>query len=176
MNLFPHKRGRIRGNLTWEKGGTGKMRKRFLVFAVVLGFVGEVLAAGFAIVGPRALGMGGAHVAVVDDATAMYWNPAAIAAYNTLKFQLPLGVQVVEHNDIIDTLSDIDDVLGDYDISDPEVCLDTDRLDQLVELFTKLDKSGTGITARGNVGLLTSRGGTALGILDLAYFGGRLCF
>ncbi len=29
------------------------------------------------IVGPRALGMGGAHVAVANDATAAYWNPAA---------------------------------------------------------------------------------------------------
>lgn len=29
------------------------------------------------ILGPRALGMGGAHVAVANDATANYWNPAA---------------------------------------------------------------------------------------------------
>ena len=29
------------------------------------------------IVGPRALGMGGANVAVANDATASYWNPAA---------------------------------------------------------------------------------------------------
>lgn len=29
------------------------------------------------ILGPRALGMGGAHVAVVNDSTASYWNPAA---------------------------------------------------------------------------------------------------
>lgn len=30
-------------------------------------------------VGPRATGMGSAYVAVSDDATAMYWNPAGIA-------------------------------------------------------------------------------------------------
>ena len=30
-------------------------------------------------VGARAAGMGGAFVAVVDDVTAMYWNPAGMA-------------------------------------------------------------------------------------------------
>ena len=30
-------------------------------------------------VGSRAIGMGGAYVAVVDDATAIYWNPAGLA-------------------------------------------------------------------------------------------------
>ena len=30
-------------------------------------------------VGPRASAMGGAFVAVADDATALYWNPAGLA-------------------------------------------------------------------------------------------------
>ncbi|MGE5599770.1 MAG: hypothetical protein ACM3XS_10355, partial [Bacteroidota bacterium] len=29
-------------------------------------------------IGARAIGMGGAYVAVADDGTAAYWNPAAI--------------------------------------------------------------------------------------------------
>ena len=40
---------------------------------------GEFLAIG---VGGRALAMGGAHVAVVNDVTAGYWNPAALARIN----------------------------------------------------------------------------------------------
>lgn len=30
-------------------------------------------------IGPRALGMGGAFVALVDDPTSVYWNPAGLA-------------------------------------------------------------------------------------------------
>ena len=33
----------------------------------------------FESLGTRALGMGGAFVAVADDATATYWNPAGVA-------------------------------------------------------------------------------------------------
>lgn len=39
-------------------------------------YAGEFLALG---VGGRALGMGGAHIAVVNDVTAGYWNPAGLA-------------------------------------------------------------------------------------------------
>jgi len=36
-------------------------------------------------VGARAIGMGGAYVSMVDDATAMYWNPAGIARSSGLQ-------------------------------------------------------------------------------------------
>jgi len=42
-------------------------------------------------VGARAEGMGGAFVAVADDATAVYWNPAGIATGATFDLQVSKG-------------------------------------------------------------------------------------
>jgi F plasmid transfer operon, TraF, protein len=47
--------------------------------AAWLGLAGTSAAQGFETLGVRALGMGGAFVAVADDATATYWNPAGLA-------------------------------------------------------------------------------------------------
>lgn len=45
----------------------------------LFGGAGECAAQGVESLGVRALGMGGAFVAVADDATATYWNPAGLA-------------------------------------------------------------------------------------------------
>ena len=42
-------------------------------------------------IGARAEGMGGAFVAVADDATAVYWNPAGVATGATFDFQISRG-------------------------------------------------------------------------------------
>ena len=47
-------------------------------------YAGEFLSAG---VGSRALGMGGAFVAVANDVTAGYWNPAGLVESSGLQFQ-----------------------------------------------------------------------------------------
>lgn len=50
-------------------------------------------------VGERAQGMGGAFVAVADDASAIYWNPAGLATGSTFDVQLDLTTPA----DVIDT-------------------------------------------------------------------------
>jgi hypothetical protein len=47
--------------------------KRIILGVIIL----MIPAAGMNIFGTRAMGMGGAQVALVDDATAAFWNPAA---------------------------------------------------------------------------------------------------
>ena len=48
-------------------------------------YTNEVLEIG---VGARALGMGGAYVAVADDSTASYWNPAGLTAIKHMEVEL----------------------------------------------------------------------------------------
>ena len=50
-----------------------------VVMAIVLVVAAPASPQGFEVLGTRALGMGGAFVAVADDATASYWNPAGLA-------------------------------------------------------------------------------------------------
>jgi hypothetical protein len=63
------------------------------VFAVFLAFMPPVSvhAQVFGGVGTRAEGMGGAFVAVADDASAVYWNPAGIATGATFDLQVAKG-------------------------------------------------------------------------------------
>ena len=70
----------------------------------------------FVIVGPRAVGMGGAGVAVTTDSLATYWNPAGLALTQTADIRLQAAVQGIDRLDIRETLEDIDDI-NENDIS-----------------------------------------------------------
>jgi len=48
--------------------------------------VDEATAGNFFVVGARALGMGGAHIAVANDATALVYNPAGLARVSRIEF------------------------------------------------------------------------------------------
>lgn len=60
-------------------------------FALFLLLPAVVGAQTFGGIGTRAEGMGGAFVAVADDASAVYWNPAGIATGATFDFQIAKG-------------------------------------------------------------------------------------
>ncbi len=57
------------------------MTKKWSVFVILLMTAVSLLANGLSLnsPGPRALAMGGAFVGLADDASAIYWNPAALA-------------------------------------------------------------------------------------------------
>lgn len=59
----------------------------FLSVLVVVSLPGSSGAQTFASIGTRAEGMGGAFVAVADDASAIYWNPAGLATGVTFDLQ-----------------------------------------------------------------------------------------
>ena len=81
-------------------------RAALLVFS--LGVGREALAAEFVIVGPRAVGMGGAGVAVTTDALATYWNPAGLAMTQTVDVRIIGGTQVIDRAGIASAVNDLE--------------------------------------------------------------------
>jgi len=68
--------------------------KSFFLLAICLRFLASSLCAQtFDQVGERAQGMGGAFVAVADDASAIYWNPGGLANVYQFDSQLDIGVR-----------------------------------------------------------------------------------
>lgn len=63
----------------------------------------------FAVVGPRAAGMGGAGVAVTTDAYATYWNPAGLAMVKSMDIRIQGTGQVTGREGIIKALDDLKD-------------------------------------------------------------------
>lgn len=83
----------------------------FLFFwvAMTLG-TGTVLGGEFVISGARAMGMGGAGVAVTTDALATYWNPAGLAMSQEVDIRIQGSVQGIDRLGIRDTIDAIDDI------------------------------------------------------------------
>ena len=74
---------------------TPHFRVAFLLLcAASVGPDTRAAAQGFEPVGTRAQGMGGAFVAVADDATATYWNPAGLASIPI--FDLTLAFRILD--------------------------------------------------------------------------------
>jgi hypothetical protein len=80
-----------------------------LLGAVVSLAAAPALAVEFAVVGPRAAGMGGAGVAVTTDALATYWNPAGLAMTQTVDIRAQASAQGVDRRGVLNTLKDIED-------------------------------------------------------------------
>ena len=67
-----------------------------IVFLVFLLLHGKALGAEFVIVGPGAMGMGGAGVAITTDALATYWNPAGLAMTQTVDIRIVGSAQAID--------------------------------------------------------------------------------
>jgi len=85
----------------------------FVGIAAVLCLSSPAAGEEWIILGTRALGMGGAGVAVADDATAPHWNPAAIAGRPGLDVEIPVGVNVGAEGGIIKTADEVYDAVSE---------------------------------------------------------------
>ncbi len=126
-------------------------------------FLSSALIAQSPFVGPRSAGMAGAAVAVADDGTALWTNPAGFARDPRLDVDLFAGGVASNRNGftaIVDELSSID-----FSRLDPA------RVAAGVADLHKLAPAGTGVVASGVAGLVVAKWGWALGIGDLAFSG-----
>jgi|GEM_PF-3518205 len=83
---------------------------RRLTFVLVL--VLAVSVGALEIYGPRALGMGGAQVALVDDGTCVYWNPGAFGRGDNIFEASPVWGFAVADN-ITEAMNKFEDTFGD---------------------------------------------------------------
>ncbi len=104
----------------------------------------HVLAVEFAVVGPRAAGMGGAGVAVTTDALATYWNPAGLAMTQTVDIRIQATAQGVDRHGVRQSLQDIEDL----DKTNTPA-----NLSRAQDLANRLNRPGASLSASGAAGL-----------------------
>ncbi|HYM89725.1 MAG TPA: conjugal transfer protein TraF [Nitrospiraceae bacterium] len=99
----------------------------------------------FAVVGPRAAGMGGAGVAVTTDAYATYWNPAGLAMVKSMDIRIQGTVQVTGREGIVKALDD----LKDFNPNDPSAANQT----KAQGIANQINRPGATISGLGAGGL-----------------------
>lgn len=99
----------------------------------------------FAVVGPRAAGMGGAGVAVTTDAYATYWNPAGLAMVKSMEIRIQGTSQGTDRLGIGNALDD----LNDFNPNDPSPA----NRQKAQNIADEINRAGATISAVGAAGL-----------------------
>ncbi|MBX3320265.1 MAG: conjugal transfer protein TraF [Nitrospira sp.] len=105
----------------------------------------QVSATEFVISGPRAMGMGGAGVAVTTNALATYWNPAGLAMTQTVDIRAQGGGLAIDRLGMGDALNDLEK----FNTSD----MSPANLAQAQEIAARVNQPGAAVTVNGSAGL-----------------------
>ena len=124
-------------------------------------------AAQFPWAGARATGMGGAEVAAVNDNSAAWSNPAALAGLEGWNFQILAGATAQNRNNLVGTATTLADLPWDEIIAGDR----PDLLPIVAGGIANLARPGTAVISSGTVGLVASYAGFSLSIGDIPYAG-----
>jgi hypothetical protein len=118
------------------------------VVAILVGLMipAQAIALEFVAVGPRAMGMGGAGVAVTTDALATYWNPAGLAMTQTVDIRIQGGGQVIDRLGIADAVHDLEK----FNTTDPNIAA---NLVKAQDIADRINRPGATVSVNGSTGL-----------------------
>ncbi len=122
--------------------------RSFHVAVIFIGLIipAQALALEFVTVGPRAMGMGGAGVAVTTDALATYWNPAGLAMTQTVDIRIQGGGQVIDRLGIADAVHDLEK----FNANDPNIAANFAKAQDIAD---RINKPGATVSINGSAGL-----------------------
>lgn len=103
------------------------------------------IAAEFVISGPRAMGMGGAGVAVTTNALATYWNPAGLAMTQTVDIRAQGGGLAIDRLGFGDALNDLEN----FNTSDTSPT----NLVRAQDIADRINQPGAAVSVNGSAGL-----------------------
>ncbi len=146
-----------------------KLRRRLshVALVVLLWVLAAPAVAQFPWAGARAMGMGGAQVAAVDDNSAAWSNPAALAALKGWNFQVLAGFGAQNRNNLVGTLANLADLPFDEIAAGDRPAL----VPVLVAGIANLARPGTAVVGSGTAGIVASYQGFSLSIGDVPYTG-----
>ncbi|HVR76534.1 MAG TPA: conjugal transfer protein TraF [Planctomycetota bacterium] len=141
----------------------------------------------WAVLGPRAMGMGGAGVAVTRGALGVYWNPATLMPPRAPRLdsawdvEVPASLNIAATNDAARQIADIADILEELDLEEIEDALDagtnlTDEdFQRILRLLTEelpgLARPGTGLVTNASGGLMVRLGSFGFSALAVSHGG-----
>ncbi len=119
--------------------------RSILAVAIMLGLMipAQAMALEFVTAGPRAMGMGGAGVAVTTDALATYWNPAGLAMTQTVDVRIQGSGQVIDRLGIADAVHDLEH----FSSTDPNAAA------KALDIRDRINRPGATVSVNGSAGL-----------------------
>jgi hypothetical protein len=105
----------------------------------------QVMATEFVIVGPRAMGMGGAGVSVTTDALATYWNPAGLAMTQTVDIRVQAGAQAIDRLGFSEAIHDLEN----FNVNDTSAS----NLANAQNIASRINTPGANVSTNGSAGL-----------------------
>lgn len=91
--------------------------------------------------GPRAMGMGGAHVAIAQGPSASYWNPAGLGQlYNESGLEFPIGARAEFTGTVLQAANDLEEIRKACNAGNANICTQARATDAL----NRLNNPGNG--------------------------------